>query len=129
MIGGKGILFNAHRGNFTMLLHIALGDEWERAREDGSYWTGSLHDQGYIHCSYPHQVIEVANSVYRGRRGLVLLHIDPDRLDSRAVEEDGGSGELYTHVYGPINVGAVVKVERFEPGEDGLFTHTDMNDS
>jgi len=112
-----------------MLLHIAHGDEWVRAQENGLYWTGSLHDQGYIHCSYPHQVIEVANSIYREQRGLVLLHIDPDRLDSRVVEEDGGSGELYPHVYGPINVGAVVKVERFEAGEDGLFTHPDMNDS
>jgi hypothetical protein len=49
-----------------MLLHIAHGDEWVRAQEDGLYWTSSLHDQGYIHCSYPHQVIEVANSIYRG---------------------------------------------------------------
>jgi len=111
-----------------MLLHIARGDEWARAQMDGSYRTGSLHEQGYIHCSYPHQVIEVANMVYRGQRGLVLLHIDPDRLDSRVVEEDGG-GELYPHVYGPINLGAVVKVERLEPGKDGSFTHPDLNDS
>jgi uncharacterized protein (DUF952 family) len=112
-----------------MLLHIALGDEWARAREEGLYLTGSLHDQGYIHCSHPHQVVEVANSVYRGRRGLVLLHIDPDRLDSRVVEEDGGNGEMYPHIYGPINVGAVVKVELFEPRENGFFTLPDMNDS
>jgi uncharacterized protein (DUF952 family) len=45
------------------------------------------------------------------------------------VEEDGGSGELYPHIYGPINVGAVVKVEHLEPGEGGLFAHPDMNDS
>lgn len=125
----EGILINSPSGGFPMLLHIAHGDEWVRAQEDGLYQTGSLHDQGYIHCSYPHQVIKVANSIYRGQRGLILLHVDPDRLDSRMVEEDGGSGKLYPHVYGPINVGAVVKVERFEAGEDGFFTHPDMNDS
>jgi len=112
-----------------MLLHIARGDEWARAQMDGVYRTGSLQEQGYIHCSYPHQVINVANMVYRGQRGLVLLHIDPDRLDSRVVEEDGGGGELFPHVYGPINLGAVVKVERLTPGEDGSFTHLDLNDS
>jgi len=106
-----------------MLLHIAHGDEWARAQMDGLYRAGSLQEQGYIHCSYPHQVTEVANSVYRGQRGLVLLHVDPDMLDSWVVEEDGGSGELYPHVYGPINVGAVVKAERFEPGEDGRSAH------
>ncbi|HUV54598.1 MAG TPA: DUF952 domain-containing protein [Candidatus Krumholzibacteriaceae bacterium] len=112
-----------------MLLHIAHGDEWARAQEDGLYRTGSLHDQGYTHCSYPHQVVEVANSIYRGRRGLVLIHIDPERLESRVVEEDDGGGELYPHVYGPINVGVVVKAECFEPREDGRFAHSDLNDS
>jgi uncharacterized protein (DUF952 family) len=104
-----------------MLLHIAHGEEWARAQVDGIYRTASLRDQGFIHCSYPHQVIRVANMVYRGRRGLVLLHIDPESLDSRVVEEDGDGGELYPHVYGPINLGAVVKVERLEPGVDGFF--------
>jgi len=112
-----------------MLLHIAHGEEWARAEESGLYHTGSLGEQGFIHCSHPHQVIKVANTVYRGQRGLILLHIDPDRLDSRVVEEDGGDGELYPHVYGPINVGAVVKVERLTPGMDGYFTRPDLNDS
>jgi uncharacterized protein (DUF952 family) len=112
-----------------MLLHIARGEEWARGQVDGSYRTSSLRDQGYIHCSYPHQVIRVANSVYRGQRGLILLYICPDRLDSRVVEEDGGSGELYPHVYGPINLDAVVKVEPLEPGYDGCFTLPDLNDS
>ena len=111
-----------------MLFHIAHGEEWARAQLDGLYSTGSLRDQGYVHCSYPHQVIKVANMVYRGQRGLVLLHIDPDRLDSRVVGEYV-DGELYPHVYGPINLGAVVKAERLEPLEDGSFTHPDLNDS
>lgn len=112
-----------------MLLHIAHGGDWARAQVDGYYRTGSLGEQGFIHCSYPHQMIKVANIVYRGQRSLVLLHIDPDRLDSRVVEEDGGGGELYPHVYGPIKVDAVVRVERLEPGRDGFFTHPDLNDS
>ena len=112
-----------------MILHIAHGDEWARAQVDGVYRADSLRDQGFIHCSYPHQIIRVADMVYRGQRGLVLLHIDPVRLDSTVVEEDGGGGELYPHVYGPINLDAVVKVERLEPGDDGSFTLPDLNDS
>jgi len=112
-----------------MLLHIAHGDVWARAQVDGVYRADSLRDQGFIHCSYPHQIIRVADMVYRGQRGLVLLHIDPVRLDSRVVEEDGGGGELYPHVYGPINLDAVVKVEPLEPGDDGSFTLPDLNDS
>jgi uncharacterized protein (DUF952 family) len=125
----EGIIINSLSRVFPMLLHIAHGDEWERAQVDGVYRTESLSNQGFIHCSYPQQVTKVANSVYRGHRGLVLLHIDPDRLDSRVVEEDGGGGEPYPHVYGPINLDAVVKVERLEPGDDGSFTLPDLNDS
>lgn len=112
-----------------MLLHIAHGDEWMRAQMNGVYRADSLSVQGFIHCSYPHQVTKVVNSVYWGQRGLVLLQIDSDRLDSKVVEEDGGGGELYPHVYGPINLDAVVKVERLEPGDDGSFTLPDLNDS
>lgn len=125
----EGIIINVRSRVLPMLLHIAHGDEWARAQVDGVYRADSLRDQGFIHCSYPHQIIRVADRVYRGQRGLVLLHIDPVRLDSMVVEEDGGGGELYPHVYGPINLDAVVKVERLEPGDDGSFTLPDLNDS
>jgi uncharacterized protein (DUF952 family) len=97
------------------------------ARSTGSYGEStrglSLAEVGFIHCSYAHQVPRVADALYRGASGLVLLVIDPDRLAAELREEDlDGHGEVFPHLYGPLNQDAVVDVVRFEPTENGTFT-------
>jgi uncharacterized protein (DUF952 family) len=79
---------------------------------------------GFIHCSKAHQVSGVANAVYAGVHGLVLLVIDPERVTAPIREEspDGSDGnERYPHIYGPLNVDAVLEVVEFEPSSDGTF--------
>ncbi len=60
---------------------------------------------------------------YAGQPGLVLLVIDPARLTSELRWEPGVdlATELFPHIYGPINLDAVVHVIDFEPGLDGKF--------
>lgn len=105
------------------LLHLAVSAEWERARSAGSYERStidtSLAEEGFIHCSFPHQVQATADRYYRGRDDIVLLRFDPDRLDAGVVVEAATSGEQHPHVYGPIPVGAVISVERVPMGPDG----------
>ena len=105
------------------LLHLAVADEWERARSVGSYDRStidtSLGEEGFIHCSFPHQVQATADRYYRGRGDIVLLRIDPERLGVEVVVEEAFSGERFPHVYGPIPVGAVTSVEAVPIGADG----------
>lgn len=107
-----------------MIYHIATAEAWQAAERSGVYRAESLTTQGFIHCSNRDQVIPVANANYSGDKGLILLHIDPNKLRSEVVYEnlDGGT-EAFPHVYGPIDVQAVVKVSPFEPGPDGDFDH------
>lgn len=107
-----------------MIYHITTADAWEDAQQRGEYRAESLATQGFIHCSDGDQVIRVANAVFAGEKGLVLLEIDPDKVMAKVVYEnlDGGS-ELFPHVYGPIALQAVVGVSAFEPGPDGRFDH------
>lgn len=68
------------------------------------------------------QVITVANSLLKGQRNLVLLDIDTERINARIVYENlEGGADLFPHIYGPINVDAVVKVYEFHPDSDGTF--------
>jgi len=90
----------------------------------GRYAPESLEREGFIHCSNPQQVIRVANALFRGIRGLVLLHVEVERLSSPLVYENlEGGFELFPHVYGPIELEAVRTVTGFEPAADGRFDH------
>ena len=78
---------------------------------------------GFIHCSTPEQVVQVANLRFRGESGFVLLLIDPDKVKAEIIYENlEGGQQLFPHIYGGLNCDAVVKVAEFEPGPDGYFT-------
>jgi len=105
------------------LLHATTRLEWQAALLDGVYRADSLAAQGFIHCSTDGQIVRVANAYYRNQHGLVLLVIDPDRLVPELRWEPGADqpGELFPHLYGPLNLEAVVRAVDFEPGADGSF--------
>ena len=98
------------------IYHGALAAEWEAAHEAGSYTTSTrgraLADVGYIHCSHEDQWREVRRDVYADESApLVLLVIDTDRLVAPLrVEDVPGSDQPFPHVYGPLNLDAVVEV-------------------
>ena len=102
------------------ILHITSRADWRTALEDGAYRAASLQTEGFIHCSRPDQVASVANALYAGQTNLVLLHIDPDLLQSE-LRWEAVAGDEFPHVYGPINLGAVLDVTAFAPAGDGRF--------
>jgi uncharacterized protein (DUF952 family) len=63
----------------------------------------------------------VANALFRARKGLVLLCINTAKVQSE-IRYEGTGTELYPHIYGSLNIDAVIKVLDFEPHEDGIFT-------
>jgi len=107
------------------LLHLTSRTAWLAAQQSGAYVADTLGGEGFIHCSKPDQILRVANTFYSGQSGLVLLVIDPARLRSEVRWEPGTdmAGELFPHIYGPINLDAVLEVLDFQPGADGRFTH------
>ncbi len=113
------------------ILHITSRKEWIAATRAGAYSAPSLATDGFIHGSTVKQVVPVAEKYYKGQTGLVLLEIDPKRLTSELKWEppSGGGpppgvpeGDAVPHIYGPINLDAVVQVLEFEPGRNGEFS-------
>ena len=110
-----------------LIFHVTAASDWRAAQSTGAYHLStrgrSLADEGFIHTSYAHQVTGVANAVYRGVHGLVLLVIDRERVTTPVRDEsrDGGD-ERFPHIYGPLNLDAVIDVRTFEPADDGTFT-------
>jgi uncharacterized protein (DUF952 family) len=94
-----------------VIFHITTPEAWADAIATGAYTADSLATEGFIHCSEQRQVAWVVHKHFPSRTGLLLLRIDPARLDAEVRYEnlEGGS-ELFPHVYGVIPVSAVVDV-------------------
>jgi uncharacterized protein (DUF952 family) len=113
-----------------MIYHITSRQAWEESQTNGEYRAESLTTEGFIHCSTFEQVLPVAHNFYKGQRGLILLEIEPTLLSSDLKWEPpaGGApplgvpvGDSFPHIYGPINLNAVIKVADLEANPDGTF--------
>jgi uncharacterized protein (DUF952 family) len=105
----------------SVILHIAKIEQWEKAMIEGVYRGDTLDSQGFIHCSTPQQTVKVANALFLAQKGLVILCIAANKVQSEVRYEGAGSEELYPHIYGPLNINAVIKVADFEPAKNGKF--------
>jgi uncharacterized protein (DUF952 family) len=105
----------------TTILHITQRQQWALAQRNGHYWCDSLQSEGFIHCSTAQQIVKVANTFYPDRSGLVLLCIETDRLQSPLRYDLVEGGEVFPHLYGPLNLDAVLQVLDFEPNPNGKF--------
>jgi uncharacterized protein (DUF952 family)/GNAT superfamily N-acetyltransferase len=108
----------------SFLYHITPVQNWEAAQRKGSYEFDSLKSEGFIHCSLKEQVVRVANSRFRGRDDLILLQIDEAKVTAKIKYENlEGGHEKFPHIYGALNLDAVIKVFPFEPNAEGEFSH------
>ena len=95
-------------------------EDWARFESAGlsvqSTRDRTLAEEGFIHCSYTDQVEGTLARFYGDLDDVVVLTLDPDRLDAEVVDEAAEDGALFPHVYGPLTIGAVVEVVRRKPG-------------
>ena len=104
------------------IFHITTRAAWDEARAAGRYTADSLHTEGFIHCSQADQVAWVANTRFRGRTDLVLLHVDEAAVGAEVRRENlEGGTTLFPHIYGPLPVRAVMQVTPMTPSPDGTF--------
>ena len=120
-----------------MIYHIIEREAWMEAKTHGSYSAPTLATEGFIHCSRRSQVASVANDFYRGQSNLLLLCIDEDRLTAELRWEapahpqpksaSATSGEAkFPHLYGPLNLDAVLEVLDFVEADEGFKLPCDL---
>jgi uncharacterized protein (DUF952 family) len=108
------------QADVNWIVHLCSCQAWQLAMQTGDYRPQSLEDEGFIHCSHPDQILQVANQFYYGLSDLVLLWIDPQQLIASVRWEPVGE-QIFPHIYGPLNLTAVRAVSDFIPDEDGTF--------
>lgn len=102
------------------IYHIVLPDVWERFKSRPSYQPESLTTEGFIHCSYPSQLESVLKRYYSSVGKVLILKIDTDKLLSKLVKEPSTNDEMYPHIYGRLNITAVVDVHERVIKGDGI---------
>lgn len=95
------------------IYHLAVRAEWDeavtsRGRYRRSTVGRSLEEEGFIHCSFVHQVAQTAALYYAGRDDVLLLTIDPTRVGANIKVENG-----FPHIRGPLPLDAVTTVRPY----------------
>ncbi|EJR54971.1 hypothetical protein IIM_01911 [Bacillus cereus VD107] len=102
-----------------MITKVITKRNWEIAKTTGEINEASLKEEGFIHCSLLNQALKVAQKYFNHEEDVLLLTIDPSLVKAEIKYELASNGQEYPHVYGAINVKAIVEVVSFskEKGE------------
>lgn len=108
----------------SRIYHLAPASSLRRSLRAGVVRPPQLEPEGFVHCAPREVVCSVARDYFAGlTEPLLLLEIDPDRLgaslcwEAPAPRPGGGTRHLreapcFPHVYGPIELAAIVGVGR-----------------
>ena len=99
---------------------ICPASAWREAERQGVY-RGSADDarDGFIHFSTAAQVAETARKHFFGQTGLFLIAVDADTLGDALRWERSRNEELFPHLYGELDLGAVTGVLTMHARSDG----------
>ena len=113
------------------IFHVTTRADWEAADAVGSYrmsTKGATVDEvGFIHASSAEQLPRTAAFLYSDTdEPLVVLELDDDGIRRSGIPipwEDGGAGELFPHIYGPIDTAFVVPARPAAFDADGVLRY------
>jgi len=99
---------------------ICPASAWREAERHGVF-RGSADDirDGFIHFSLPSQVAGTAKKHFFGQTGLFLIEVDADALGDALRWERSRNDELFPHLYGELDLGAVTGVLEMRARSDG----------
>ena len=103
-----------------MIYKICPASAWREAERQGVY-RGSADDvrDGYIHFSTAAQVAGTARKHFHGQDGLLLVAVDAEALGERLRWEPSRNNELFPHLYGELDLGAVRAIHDLRSRADG----------
>jgi uncharacterized protein (DUF952 family) len=100
---------------------------WREAEKAGSFHGAPIDIQdGYLHFSTAEQVDETAARHFAGQNNLLLIAINANSLGEALRYEPSRGGDLFPHLYAPLNLSAVLWVKPLPLGADGRHIFPDL---
>jgi uncharacterized protein (DUF952 family) len=105
-----------------MIYHMLPKLVWQQQAPDQPYRHASLEREGFIHCTgEPPLLVSVANHFYHDQAGdFVILCIDENKVQANVQWDPVGEHD-FPHIYGPLNLDAIVEVIAFPRNAHGKF--------
>lgn len=104
----------------TRVYKILDRPAWEAAQAAGVFEGAEIDlRDGYIHLSTAAQAAETARRHFAGRADLVVLELEADELGPALRWEPSRGGDLFPHLYAPLDPAWVRAVHEAPLGPDG----------
>lgn len=107
---------------------ISPEEMWRAAQAAGRF-DGAPVDlaDGFIHFSTAAQVRATAAKHFAGQRGLLLAAFEAEGFGDALRWEPSRGGDLFPHLYAPLDPAAAVWVKPLPLGEDGAHAFPDLD--
>jgi uncharacterized protein (DUF952 family) len=111
----------------SLIYKIVREASW-RAVEALAQFDGAPVDlaDGFIHFSTASQVRETAAKHFSGERDLLLVTVDAERLGEALRLEPSRGGDLFPHLYAPLRLADVLRVDALPVRADGTHDFTGL---
>lgn len=95
-------------------IYLLMGQaEYQQAKAAGVLTRSSLDSEGFIHACAKSQLTRVSKKHYTNVADLLVVCVQKDKVNA-VIKWEPATGGLYPHIYGPMNMGAVIKVEPYQ---------------
>jgi len=115
-----------------IIYHFVEKDYFEEFRGRDEYFPANYKSDGFIHCTRePENVARVADFIIGGKPGeYLLLAINEEKVNAEVRYESAGPSILFPHIYGHLNMDALINILHFLRNEDGrfIFPSNDMGE-
>lgn len=99
---------------------LSSEEEYSHALNQGILVRASIKSEGFIHASPKNQLTRVANKYYKDTVQPLILVVDKSKIKVE-VKWEPAAGSLYPHIYGPLNVDAIIEKQEISLNENGDF--------
>lgn len=105
-----------------LIFHLVRKNQWKENQEKGLFEPESYQEEGYIPCANGNQIEKIANEKFKGITELLLLVIDPTRVNARVeIKQDTKNASASPCIYGPLNTDAIIDKIDLISDDNGNF--------
>lgn len=105
-----------------LIFHLVSEETWKDAQDSGEYRPEVYHEKGFIPCAGGKDVQKIANEQYLEITDLLLLVIDPTRVNAKvSYDESSDSGPVRPYIAGALNNDAVIDKIQLSKNEEGKY--------